>query len=75
MLMSRVACLLATFLIAGILLPDPASAAAKSSTGRHAMSGAMVRKEAACRKQADAQKINFTARIDFLEGCMRSKSK
>jgi hypothetical protein len=75
MLMSRLACLLATFLIAVILFPHPASAAAEPQTDRHAMSGAMARKEAACKKQANAQKLNFTSRLDFLEGCMKDKPK
>ena len=72
--MFRAATLLAALMVAGLMLADSASAQ-QTSKGRHRPSAASAKLEASCKQQANAQKLNFTARLNFLESCMKGKPK
>jgi hypothetical protein len=72
--MFRAASVLAALLVTGLMLAATASAQ-DSSKKRHRLTPAELKQEASCKKQANAQKLNFTARLNFLESCMKGKPK
>jgi hypothetical protein len=73
--MFRAANLFAALLVASVLLPAAASAQQQSKGQHHPPTAAMVRNESDCKRQADAQKLTFTARLNFLEDCLSHKPK